>query len=136
MAFAERVRRARRRFFCEARFSAASLSRASSSAAARAFASALDAVPSEPVELVRTGTAPKLPGAFRGPEARGPPRRRAARGSARRQDVRVHLGGKVDQRRRADAELDAETRHSGMDTQGRQRRRGDVDNRAADTLGI
>ena len=33
------------------------------------------------------------PGAFRGPEARGPPRRRAARGSARRQDVRVHLGG-------------------------------------------
>ena len=61
MAFAERVRRARRRFFCEARFSAAALSRASSSAAARAFASALDAVPSEPVELVRTGTAPKLP---------------------------------------------------------------------------
>ena len=61
VAFAERVRRARRRFFCEARFSAAALSRASSSAAARAFASALDAVPSEPVELVRTGTAPKLP---------------------------------------------------------------------------
>ena len=60
MAFAERVRRARRRFFCEARFSAAALSRASSSAAARAFASALDAVPSEPVD-VRTGTAPKLP---------------------------------------------------------------------------
>ena len=59
MAFAERVRRARRRFFCEARFSAAALSRASSSAAARAFASALDAVPSEPVD-VRTGTAPKL----------------------------------------------------------------------------
>ncbi len=61
MAFAERVRRARRRRCCEARFSAAALSRASSSAAARAFASALDAVPSEPVELVRTGTAPKLP---------------------------------------------------------------------------
>ena len=60
MAFAERVRRARRRFFCEARFSAAALSRASSSAAARAFASALDAVPSESVD-VRTGTAPKLP---------------------------------------------------------------------------
>ena len=60
MAFAERVRRARRRFFCEARFSAASLSRASSSAAARAFASALDAVPSELVD-VRAGTAPKLP---------------------------------------------------------------------------
>ena len=51
MAFAERVRRARRRFFCEARFSAAALSRASSSAAARAFASALDAVPSEPVDV-------------------------------------------------------------------------------------
>ena len=61
MAFAARVRRARRRRCCEARFSAAALSRASSSAAARAFASALDAVPSEPVELVRTGTAPKLP---------------------------------------------------------------------------
>ena len=60
MAFAERVRRARRRRCCEARFSAAALSRASSSAAARAFASALDAVPSEPVD-VRTGTAPKLP---------------------------------------------------------------------------
>ena len=60
MAFAERVRRARRRRCCEARFSAAALSRASSSAAARAFASALDAVPSESVD-VRTGTAPKLP---------------------------------------------------------------------------
>ena len=60
MACAGRVRRARRRFFCEARFSAAALSRASSSAAARAFASALDAVPSESVD-VRTGTAPKLP---------------------------------------------------------------------------
>ena len=60
MAFAERVRRARRRRCCEARFSAAALSRASSSAAARAFASALEARPSELVELVRTGTAPKL----------------------------------------------------------------------------
>ena len=60
MAFAERVRRARRRRCCEARFSAAALSRASSSAAARAFASALGAVPSESVD-VRTGTAPKLP---------------------------------------------------------------------------
>ena len=60
VAFAERVRRARRRRCCEARFSAAALSRASSSAAARAFASALDAVPSESVD-VRTGTAPKLP---------------------------------------------------------------------------
>ena len=115
MAFAERVRRARRRFFCEARFSAAALSRASSSAAARAFASALDAVPSEPVELVRTGTAPKLP--------RHAASSSAARGSARRQDMRVHLGGEVvDQRRRADAETLFGRGHTRASTPSRRRR--------------
>lgn len=58
VARAARVCRARRR----SRFSAASLSRASSSAAARAVASALDTVPSEFVDVVRTGAAaPKLP---------------------------------------------------------------------------